>query len=67
MVRGQFTIVDMGEITDEVVVAIAALILVSAALHYHVKGAFCIGLFFGTFVWWAIRCVVMLLIYLKYR
>jgi AGZA family xanthine/uracil permease-like MFS transporter len=55
VVRGKYTIVDMGPITDEAIVGIAALILVAAALHYHVKGAFCIGLFFGTFVWWALE------------
>lgn len=30
----------------------AALIIVAAMLHYHVKGAFCSGLLFGTLVWW---------------
>jgi hypothetical protein len=45
----------MGPITDEVVVAIAALILVAVSLHYHIKGAFCVGLFFGTFTWWIIE------------
>ena len=54
MVKGKYTILDMGEITSEVIIAIASLILVTAALHFHVKGAFCIGLFFGTFVWWVV-------------
>ena len=36
-------------------VAICSLIIVAATLHYHVKGAFCFGLLFGTFVWWAIE------------
>jgi adenine/guanine/hypoxanthine permease len=54
VVKGKYTILDMGDISGEVIVAIGALILVTAALHYHVKGAFCVGLFFGTFVWWAI-------------
>lgn len=44
----------MGELTPEVIVAIAALIVVAVLLHYHVKGAFCIGLILGTFVWWLI-------------
>ena len=54
VVRGKYTILDMGELTTEVVVAISALIIVAVLLHYHVKGAFCIGLFVGTFVWWII-------------
>jgi hypothetical protein len=45
-------VLDMGEITPEILVAFAAVIIVSVALHYHVKGAFCLGLFFGTIVWW---------------
>jgi len=47
--------VDMGEITEEVVIAIASLIIVAAMLHYHVKGAFCSGLIFGTCVWWMVE------------
>lgn len=54
VVRGKYTIVDMGEFTDEVVVGIAALIIVTACLHYHFKAAFCTGLIFGTVVWWII-------------
>ena len=55
VVRGRYTIVDMGEITNEVVIAISALIIVAACLHYHVKGAFCLGLIFGTVVWWMVE------------
>lgn len=54
VVRGKYTILDMGEITSEVIVAISALVVVAVLLHYHVKGAFCIGLALGTFVWWLI-------------
>ncbi len=54
VVRGKYTIIDMGNITDEIVVSIAALIIVAAMLHYHIKGAFCGGLIFGTVVWWFI-------------
>lgn len=55
VVKGKYTILDMGPITNEVVVAIGGVIIVAAALHYHVKGAFCVGLVFGTFVWWLIE------------
>ena len=54
IVRGKYTILDMGEMTEEVVVAISALVIVAVLLHYHVKGAFCIGLILGTLVWWFI-------------
>ena len=55
VVRGKYTILDMGPITDEVVIAMISFIIVAAALHYHFKGAFCCGLFFGTFLWWIIH------------
>lgn len=54
VVKGKYTVVDMGEITLEIIVAILALIVVAVCLHYHVKGAFCSGLIFGTFLWWII-------------
>lgn len=54
VVPGKYTILDMGPITEEVVVAISALVIVAAMLHYHVKGAFCSGLILGTVVWWTI-------------
>eukprot|EP01039_Chlorochromonas_danica_P004042 gene4042-4420_t len=54
VVRGKYTILDMGELTTEIVVAIANLIIVAVMLHYHVKGAFCCGLFVGTLLWWII-------------
>lgn len=52
VVRGKYTVLDMGEITPEILIAMAAVIIVSVALHYHIKGAFCLGLIFGTIVWW---------------
>ncbi len=33
-------ILDMGEITNEIVIAICVLIIIAAMLHYHVKGGF---------------------------
>lgn len=38
VVHGKYTILDMGDINPEIVVAIAALIIVAASLHYHIKG-----------------------------
>jgi AGZA family xanthine/uracil permease-like MFS transporter len=54
IVQGKYTILDMGPLTDEVVIAIACLILVAILMHYHIKGAFCTGLFVGTFLWWCV-------------
>lgn len=44
----------MGELTPEAVTACANLVIVAVLLHFHVKGAFCTGLFIGTFIWWLI-------------
>lgn len=52
VVSGEYTIVDLGEITPEIIITFAAIIIASVAMHYHIKGAFCIALLFGTFVWW---------------
>lgn len=41
-------------VSVQVIVGIAALIIVAVMLHFHVKGAFCSGLVFGTFTWWII-------------
>lgn len=52
VVRGKYTILDMGPLTIEVIIAIISLIIVAVMLHFHVKGAFCIGLFLGTILFW---------------
>lgn len=49
---GKYTIVDIGKITDQVVVAMFGVVLIAVGLHYHVKGSFCVVLLFNTFVWW---------------
>jgi xanthine/uracil/vitamin C permease (AzgA family) len=54
VIRGKYTILDMGDLTPEVIIAISSLVIVAVMLHYHVKGAFCIGLIIGTFVWWVV-------------
>lgn len=52
VVAGKYTIVDIGPMTDEVVIAMAGFLIIAVALFYHVKGAFCIALIFNTLVWW---------------
>ncbi len=54
VIQGEYTLLDMGSLTLEIVIAIGALMIVAVLLHYHVKGAFCIGLICGTFAWWLI-------------
>lgn len=49
---GEYTIVDIGKITSEVIVSMSGLIIIAVALYYHIRGAFCIALIFNTIVWW---------------
>jgi adenine/guanine/hypoxanthine permease len=32
---------------------VLGVIIIAAALHYHIKGAFCIAMIFGSIVWWS--------------
>ena len=42
----------MGEITPEILIALSGVILIGIALQHHFKGAFCLGIIYGTVVWW---------------
>jgi xanthine/uracil/vitamin C permease (AzgA family) len=52
VVSGEYTIVDMGPITYEVVLSMLGFIIIAVALYYKIKGAFCITLVLNTIVWW---------------
>jgi adenine/guanine/hypoxanthine permease len=52
VVRGEFTILQEGKISMEIVITIMAVILVAVAMHFHYKGSFVVGLVFGTLAWW---------------
>lgn len=62
VVRGKYTVVDMGEMTPEIYTSLAAIVIITVALHYHVKGAFCIGLVFGTVVYWIYLSLIPILL-----
>ena len=47
-----YTLVDMGNITPEIVISLVGLVLVTVLTYFNVRGAFCITLCFGTVVWW---------------
>jgi len=51
--QGKYTLVELGPITDEVAIAMAGLMIVGILLYYHVKGAFCACLLFGSIVYWS--------------
>jgi len=54
VIRGKYTVLDMGELTPEILICMASVIVVAVMLHFHVKGAFCIGLIFGTLIQWMV-------------
>ena len=49
---GQFQLLKKGEVSAEQLIAISGLVIISVAIHYHIKAAFCLGLIFCTFSWW---------------
>ena len=49
---GKFQILKKGEVSAEQLIAISGLIIISVAIHYKIKAAFCIGLLFCTLVSW---------------
>eukprot|EP01034_Spumella_vulgaris_P024808 gene24808-31189_t len=51
-VTGQYTILELGEITPAIVIAMLSVVVIASAMHFHVKGAFMLSLCFGTLVWW---------------
>lgn len=52
IVKGKYVLIEMGEMTDEIQVAMAGVMIIAVLLHYHVKAAFAISMLFCTLVWW---------------
>jgi AGZA family xanthine/uracil permease-like MFS transporter len=55
VVRGEHTILDMGPFTLEIAVCMLSVVLISVFLFYHIKGAFCAGLIFGSLLFWILE------------
>lgn len=49
---GEYQILKKGEVSTEQLIAISGLVIISVAIHYKIKAAFCIALIFCTLVWW---------------
>ena len=49
---GKFQILKKGEFSAEQLIAISGLVIISVAIHYKIKAAFCIALLFCTLVSW---------------
>lgn len=52
VVQGKYTLVAVGKITDEIIIAFSGLILIWIGNYYHSKVSYLIGLAWGTFLWW---------------
>jgi AGZA family xanthine/uracil permease-like MFS transporter len=49
---GEHTVLDIGNFTPEIYIAMGAFIVIGLALHYRIRGAFLIGLSFGALFNW---------------
>ena len=49
---GEHTVLDVGVLTPEIYIAIASFLIIGISLHHRIRGAFLIGLFFGTVMFW---------------
>lgn len=52
---GENTVLDIGNFTIEIYIAMFAFVIIGLALHYRVRGSFLIGLGFGTLCYWLIK------------
>mmetsp|Transcript_4690 Transcript_4690/g.4832 ORF Transcript_4690/g.4832 Transcript_4690/m.4832 type:complete len:619 (-) Transcript_4690:573-2429(-) len=50
--KGRYQLLQKGEISVEQIISISGLVIISVAIHYHMKAAFCFGLISCTLVWW---------------
>jgi adenine/guanine/hypoxanthine permease len=49
---GKYSLLEIGVITDEVIIAVVGLLIIAIGVHYHVKGAFVIALISCSLLWW---------------
>lgn len=52
VVPGKYAILQMGDITPEIIIALFAVVIIAVLLFHKMKGAYTVGLIFGTLVWW---------------
>jgi len=53
VVTGKYTILDMGEITPEVEIALAGVVIAAIGVSHHIQGTFSMVLGTNMFLWWA--------------
>ncbi len=52
VVKGTYTILDIGAITTEVVISILGVLLICVTMVYHIKGSFCLAVVVCSLIWW---------------
>ncbi len=52
VVKGDYTILDIGTITVEIVIAMLGVLLICVAMVYHIKGSFCLAVIVCSLIWW---------------
>jgi AGZA family xanthine/uracil permease-like MFS transporter len=50
--QGDYTILKMGQITPQIMIAFAGIIIICVATEYRIKGAFCISILFCSSIYW---------------
>lgn len=49
---GAYQLLKKGQLSVEQLISISGLVMISVAIHYRIKAAFCLGLIFCTLAWW---------------
>ena len=52
---GEKTVLDVGILTPEIYIAMCSFLIIGISLHHRIRGAFLIGLFFGTIMFWLVQ------------
>jgi len=52
VVPGEYSILEMGEITPAILIAILSTVIIGIFQFYRIKGSYFFGLLFGTLSWW---------------
>lgn len=52
VVKGQYSVLDMGPYTGELLIALFGVVMIAICLHYHVRASFLVVLIINSIVYW---------------
>jgi adenine/guanine/hypoxanthine permease len=55
VVRGEYTLLEVGKLTNEVIIALTGLAVLGMAVTRHSRFAYILGLAYGTILWWIVE------------